>query len=68
MTPLERLFALEQFGIKLGLDNIRALLAALGNPLVRIGEGRAAWLDGLRAFDLELPGVWYGATVRSASC
>lgn len=30
--PLERLFALEQFGIKLGLDNIRALLAALGNP------------------------------------
>ena len=31
-TPLERLFALEQFGIKLGLDNIRAILAALGNP------------------------------------
>jgi dihydrofolate synthase/folylpolyglutamate synthase len=32
MTALERLFALEQFGIKLGLDNIRAILAALGNP------------------------------------
>ena len=32
MRPLERLFALEQFGIKLGLDNIRTLLAALGNP------------------------------------
>ena len=32
MTPLERLFALEQFGIKLGLDNIRAILSALGNP------------------------------------
>ena len=32
LTPLERLFALEQFGIKLGLDNIRAILAALGNP------------------------------------
>jgi dihydrofolate synthase/folylpolyglutamate synthase len=32
LTPLERLFALEQFGIKLGLDNIRALLAALGHP------------------------------------
>ena len=30
--PLERLFALEQFGIKLGLDNIRTILAALGNP------------------------------------
>lgn len=33
-----------------------ALIAALGNPLVRIGEGRAAWLDSLRAFDLELRG------------
>lgn len=32
MTPLERLFALEQFGVKLGLDNIRALLQALGHP------------------------------------
>jgi dihydrofolate synthase / folylpolyglutamate synthase len=32
MTPLQRLFALEQFGIKLGLDNIRVILAALGNP------------------------------------
>jgi len=32
LTPLERLFALEQFGIKLGLDNIRAILAALGHP------------------------------------
>ena len=32
MTPLERLFALERFGIKLGLDNIRVILAALGHP------------------------------------
>ena len=32
MTPLDRLFALEQFGIKLGLDNIRTILAAMGNP------------------------------------
>ena len=32
LTPLERLFALEQFGIKLGLDNIRTILAALGHP------------------------------------
>lgn len=31
-TPLDRLFALERFGIKLGLDNIRTLTAALGNP------------------------------------
>lgn len=32
MTPLERLFALEQFGIKLGLENIRILLTALEHP------------------------------------
>ena len=32
MTPLDRLFALEQFGIKLGLDNIRVILGALGHP------------------------------------
>src|SRR5688500_6046390 len=32
MSPLDRLFALEQFGIKLGLDNIRIILAGLGNP------------------------------------
>ncbi len=32
MTPRERLFALGQFGIKLGLDNIRTILAALGDP------------------------------------
>ena len=32
MTPLERLFALEQFGIKLGLENIRTLVTALDHP------------------------------------
>ena len=32
MTPIERLFSLERFGIKLGLDNIRTILAALGHP------------------------------------
>ncbi|MEZ5415859.1 MAG: Mur ligase family protein [Vicinamibacterales bacterium] len=32
MTPVERLFALETFGIKLGLDAMRELLGALGNP------------------------------------
>lgn len=32
MSAIDRLFALEQFGIKLGLDNIAALLAALGHP------------------------------------
>jgi dihydrofolate synthase/folylpolyglutamate synthase len=32
LTSREYLFSLEQFGIKLGLDQIRALLAALGRP------------------------------------
>jgi dihydrofolate synthase/folylpolyglutamate synthase len=32
MTPRERLFALEQFGIKLGLDNITAIVNALDRP------------------------------------
>jgi dihydrofolate synthase/folylpolyglutamate synthase len=32
MSPRERLFALEHFGIKLGLDNIRLLLDALRHP------------------------------------
>jgi dihydrofolate synthase/folylpolyglutamate synthase len=30
--PFAYLFALDQFGIKLGLDNIRALVSALGHP------------------------------------
>jgi dihydrofolate synthase/folylpolyglutamate synthase len=32
LDPLAYVFRLEQFGIKFGLDNIRALLARLGNP------------------------------------
>lgn len=32
MTPLDRLLAFEHFGIKLGLENIRILLDALGRP------------------------------------
>ena len=32
MTPRERLFALEHFGIKLGLDNITALVESLNRP------------------------------------
>ena len=32
MTPSDRLFALENFGIKLGLENITRLCEALGHP------------------------------------
>ena len=35
MIHVERLFALEQFGIKLGLDAMRVLLAGLGDPQQR---------------------------------
>ena len=35
MTHVERLFALEQFGIGLGLDAMRVLLAGLGDPQLR---------------------------------
>jgi dihydrofolate synthase/folylpolyglutamate synthase len=44
--PIERLFALEQFGIKLGLDNIRSLLAALGNPQLAFGSVHVAGTNG----------------------
>jgi len=33
---LEKLYSMHQFGIKLGLDNIRNLLAYLGNPEKKI--------------------------------
>jgi dihydrofolate synthase/folylpolyglutamate synthase len=32
MDPLEELFSLEQFGIKFGLENMRAICASLGHP------------------------------------
>jgi dihydrofolate synthase/folylpolyglutamate synthase len=37
VDPLAYLFSLEQFGIKVGLDNIRAIVEALGHP------ERASW-------------------------
>lgn len=46
MTATARLFALEQFGIKLGLDAMRALLAALGNPQHRWPSVHVAGTNG----------------------
>ena len=46
MTPRERLFALEQFGIKLGLDNIRRILEALGHPEKRFPSIHVAGTNG----------------------
>jgi ATP-dependent helicase/nuclease subunit B len=53
-----------------GFDPV-ALVALLGHPLVRKGEGRFAWLDRLRALDLLLrePGLepgWDGVRARIA--
>lgn len=51
-------------------DPVR-LLALLGHPLVRKGDGRTLWLDQLRRLDLLLrdPGLtpgWEGVTARAA--
>ena len=46
MTPRERLFALEQFGIKLGLDNIQRILEALGHPEQRFPSVHIAGTNG----------------------
>lgn len=45
-SPIQRLFALEQFGIKLGLDNIRRLLSAFGNPHERFDAVHIAGTNG----------------------
>ena len=46
MTPRERLFALEQFGIKLGLENIRRILDALDHPEQRFPSVHVAGTNG----------------------
>ena len=43
---LERLLALEQFGIKLGLDNIRTLVAALDHPEATFTSAHIAGTNG----------------------
>ena len=55
-----------------GFDPVQ-LIALLGHPLVRAGEGRLDWLDQVRRLDLVLrgPGLvpgWAGVTERIADC
>ncbi len=44
--PLDRLFALENFGIKLGLQNMQILCAALGHPEQRFASLHVAGTNG----------------------
>lgn len=46
MDTRDFLYGLERFGIKLGLDNIRALLASLGNPHLRLPAVHVAGTNG----------------------
>ncbi|MGE0813106.1 MAG: folylpolyglutamate synthase/dihydrofolate synthase family protein [Vicinamibacterales bacterium] len=46
MTSIERLLALEHFGIKLGLDAMRVLLGALGDPHLRWPSVHVAGTNG----------------------
>ena len=43
---LDRLFALENFGIKLGLQNMRTLCEALGHPERRFATLQVAGTNG----------------------
>ena len=66
--PGALLLALAEFAA--GFDPVR-LVALLGHPLVRAGEGRLGWLDQMRRLDLVLrgPGLvpgWDGVTMRIA--
>ena len=45
-AALDRLFSLQTFGIKLGLDNTRALLAELGDPHLRLRTVHVAGTNG----------------------
>jgi dihydrofolate synthase / folylpolyglutamate synthase len=48
------LYATQQFGIKLGLENIRGLLEALGNPQERLSMQSFEPLGDGRGFTLRL--------------
>jgi len=66
--PGALLLALAEFAA--AFDPVR-LIALLGHPLVRAGEGRLGWLDQVRRLDLVLrgPGLvpgWDGVTARIA--
>jgi dihydrofolate synthase/folylpolyglutamate synthase len=63
---LDRLFALETFGIKLGLDNITRLCAALGHPERRFTTIHVAGTNGKGSVTAMVHAALLAAGIRSA--
>lgn len=65
-TPLAYLFTLEQFGIKLGLANIRTILRALGNPELSFRSVHVAGTNGKGSVTAMVEAALREAGYRSA--
>ena len=63
---LERLFALETFGIKLGLENIRRLCEALGHPERRFASLHVAGTNGKGSVTAMTHAALVAAGIRAA--
>jgi len=66
VDPIAWLFGLEQFGIKLGLDNIRTLLAALDNPERTFKSAHVAGTNGKGSVTAMLDAILRAAGHRTA--
>jgi dihydrofolate synthase/folylpolyglutamate synthase len=66
LDPLTYLFSLEQFGIKFGLDNIRALLSSLGDPQRAFRTIHIAGTNGKGSVTAMVDAVLQRAGYRSA--
>jgi dihydrofolate synthase / folylpolyglutamate synthase len=66
LDPLSYLFSLEQYGIKFGLDSIRALLARIGNPQQTFRSIHIAGTNGKGSVTAMIDSVLRSAGHRSA--
>jgi folylpolyglutamate synthase/dihydropteroate synthase len=64
MDPLEYLLALEKFGIKFGLENIRTLTAAIGNPQTSFRSVLVAGTNGKGSVTAIVDGALRAAGLR----
>src|SRR5215470_5455309 len=64
--PLSYLFSLEQFGIKLGLDNMRAILDELGHPERQFKAAHIAGTNGKGSVTAMVDAALQAAGYRSA--